>query len=154
MSSSHAEHVRERESASKPNTNRYNTIPPDLLQMSPAEEIGIDFMSYGTQSILIIKDRQTGYIAAKLCRDNKTKSALEALKMWLYSYGFSSTVRSNGGPCFKETFTNELDKLGVKHILSNAHNPQSQSTSPLPCQALGRENRENKNRKTGRGLTL
>ena len=47
-----------RESASKPNTKRYNTVPPDLLQMSLAEEISTDFMSYGTQFILVIKDRQ------------------------------------------------------------------------------------------------
>ena len=70
-----------RESPSKPNTKRYNTVPPDLLQMSLAEEISTDFMSYGTQFILVIKDRQTGYIAAKLCRDKTTKSAFEALKM-------------------------------------------------------------------------
>ena len=55
-----------RQSASKQNTKRYNTIPSDLLQMSPAEEISTDFMSYGSQSILVLKDRQTGYIAAKL----------------------------------------------------------------------------------------
>ena len=33
-----------REIASKPNTRRYNTVPADLLQMSPAEEISTDFM--------------------------------------------------------------------------------------------------------------
>ena len=125
-----------RESASKPNTRRYNTVPPDLLQMSPAEEISTDFMSYGTQSILVIKDKQTGYIAAKLCRDKTTKSALEALKMWFYSYGFSSTVRSDGGPCFKETFSHELDKMGVKHVLSSAHNPQSNGGAERVCKSI------------------
>ena len=125
-----------RESASKPNTNRYNVIPPDLLQMSPAEEISVDFMSYGTQSILVIKDRQTGYIAAKLCKDKTTRSALEALKMWFYSYGFSNTVRSDGGPCFKDTFTNELDKLGIKHTLSSAHNPQSNGGAERVCKSI------------------
>ena len=56
--------------------------------------------------------------------------------MWLYSYGFGSTVRSNGGPCFKETFTNELDKLGVKHILSSAHNPQSNGGAERVCKSI------------------
>ena len=46
-----------RESASKPNTRRYNTVPRDLLEMAPAEEISTDFMSYGAQDILVIKDR-------------------------------------------------------------------------------------------------
>ena len=35
-----------RESASKP-VKAYNVAPPDLLQITPAEEISIDFMSYG-----------------------------------------------------------------------------------------------------------
>ena len=111
-------------------------MPSDLLQMSPAEEISTDFMSYGSQSILVIKDRQTGCIAAKLCRDKTTQSALEALKMWWFSYGFSSTVRSDWGPCFKQNFTTELDKLGVKHVLSSAHNPQSNGGAERVCKSI------------------
>ena len=91
-----------RESASKPNTKRYNTVPRDLLEMAPAEEISTDFMSYGSQDILVIKDRQTGYIAAKLCKDKTTKSAVEGLKLFFYSYGFANCVRSDGGPCFRD----------------------------------------------------
>ena len=56
--------------------------------------------------------------------------------MWFYTYDFSSTVRSDGGPCFKETFTNELDKLVVKHILSSAHNPQSNGGAERVCKSI------------------
>ena len=72
----------------------------------------------------------------KLCRDKTTKSALEALKMRFYSYGFSSTVRSDGGPRFKETFSHKLDKLGVKHVLSSAHNPQSNGGAERVCKSI------------------
>ena len=54
-----------RESASKP-TKSCNKNPPNLVMMAPDEEISTDFMSYGSQSILVIKDCRSGYIAAKL----------------------------------------------------------------------------------------
>ena len=104
--------------------------------MVPTEEISTDFMSYGSQSVLVIKDRQTGYIAAKLCKDKTTKSAVEALKTWFFNYGFTSTVRSDGGPCFKEEFSYTMDKLGVKHVLSSSYNPQSNGAAKRVCKSI------------------
>ena len=63
--------------------------PPNVVLMAPAEEISTDFMSYGSQSILVIKDRQSGFIAAKLTKDKTTKAAIEALKTWFFNYGFA-----------------------------------------------------------------
>ena len=82
-------------------------------------------MSFGAQSILVIKDRQSGFIAAKLTKDKTTKEAIEALKTCFFNYGFASVVRSDGGPSFRDAFAQELDKLGVKHVLSISFNPQS-----------------------------
>ena len=113
-----------RESSSKP-TRAYNTTPPNLVLMAPAEEISCDFMSFGVQSILVIKNRQSGFIAAKLTKDKTTQAAIEALKTWIFNYGFASIVRSDGGPSFRDAFAQELDKLGVKHVLSSSFNPQS-----------------------------
>ena len=82
-------------------------------------------MSFGSQSILVIKDRMSGFIAAKLTKDKSTKEAIEALKTWFNSYGFASVVRSDGGPSFRESFSEELDRMGVKHVLSSSYYPQS-----------------------------
>ena len=60
-----------RESSSKP-SKAYNATPQYLVLMAPAEEISYDFMSFGAQSILVIKDRQSGFIAAKLTKDKTT----------------------------------------------------------------------------------
>ena len=54
--------------------------PPNVVLMAPAEDISTDFMSYGSQSILVIKDRQSGFIAAKLTKEKTTQAAIEALK--------------------------------------------------------------------------
>ena len=124
-----------RESASEP-TRPYNSTPPNLLLMAPAEEISTNFMSYGSQIILVIKYCQSGYIAARLCKDKTTKAAVEALKTWFYSYGFASIVRSDGGPAFKEAFSQELDKLGVKHVLSCSNNPQSNGVAERVCKSI------------------
>ena len=113
-----------RESASKPSKS-YNVTPPNLILMAPGEEISCDYMSYGSQSILVIKDRMSGFIAAKLTKDKSTREAIEALKTWFYNYGFSSVVRTDRGPSFRESFSEELDKMGVKHVLSSSYNPQS-----------------------------
>ena len=48
-----------------------------------------------------------------------------ALRQWFYSYGSCNVVRSDGGPAFKETFNKEMDRMGVKHVLSSSYHPQS-----------------------------
>ena len=42
-----------------------------------------------------------------------------------FNYGFASVVRSDGGPSFRDAFAQELDKLGMKHVLSSSFNPKS-----------------------------
>ena len=98
------------------------------------DEISTDIMSY--ESILVIKDHLTGYIEAKFCKDKTTKSAVEALKTWFFNFGFASTVRADGGPCFKEAFFYEMDKLGVKHVLSSNYNPQSNGAAERVCKNI------------------
>ena len=84
-----------RESNSKPSKS-YNVTPPNLILMAPGEEISCDYMSYGSQSILVIKDRMSGFVAAKLTKDKTTREAVDALKTWFFNYGFCSTVRTVG----------------------------------------------------------
>ena len=67
-----------KESSSKPHK-------ADLLLIVPAEEISVDFMQYGSQDIMVIKDRSSGYIAAKLTKDKTTNLAVIALRKWFYS---------------------------------------------------------------------
>ena len=45
-------------------------------------------------------------------------------------------MRSDGGPCYRESFTTEMDKLGVKHVLSSAHNPQSNGAAERVCKSI------------------
>ena len=74
---------------------------------------------------MVLKDRHPGYIAAKLCKDKTTASAVMALRQWFYRYGFDNVLRTDGGPAFKESFTKEMDMMGVKDVLSSSYNPQS-----------------------------
>ena len=61
---------------------------------------------------------------------------MEGLKLFFYSYGFANCVRSDGGPCFRDAFSQEMDKLGVKHTLSSAHNPQSNGGAERVCKSI------------------
>ena len=67
----------------------------------------------------------SGFVAAKLTKDKTTREAVDALKTWMFNYGFCSTVRTDGGPSFRDAFSEEMEKLGVRHTLSSSYNPQS-----------------------------
>ena len=45
-------------------------------------------------------------------------------------------MRSDGGPAFRDAFAQELDKLGVKHVLSSSFNPQSNGAAERVVRSL------------------
>ena len=90
-------------------------IPPNLTQIAPAEYISMDYAVYNNQDIMVIKDRSTGYIAAVLCRDQSKAESVKALMTWFYSYRFCHILRSDDGG-----FTEEMTRLGVKHVKSSS----------------------------------
>ena len=97
-------------------------IPPDLTQVAPAESISIDFAVYKNQDIMVIKIRSTGYISAVLCKDQKAAESVKALMTCFHSYGFCHILRSDYGGSFRGSFTEEMSRLGVKHVKASAYN--------------------------------
>ena len=93
--------------------------------MAPAESISLDFAVYNKQDITVIKDRSTGYISAVLCKDQSTAESVKALMTWFHSYGFCHILRSDNGGSFRTSFTEEMNKLGVKHVKASAYNSSS-----------------------------
>ena len=94
------------------------------MLLAPGEELSVDFMQYGSQDILVIKDKHSGYISAKLTKDKSTQRAISAIKAWFYDYGFCNQVWTDGGPTFTSSFSEELGKMGIKHVLTSSYNPQ------------------------------
>ena len=54
-----------------------------------------------------------------------TNEAIKGLRQWGSQYGMPYIAKSDSGPSFRETWEEELQKLGVKVVHSSAYNPQS-----------------------------
>ena len=48
------------------------------------------------QDVLVIKDKQSGYVRARLCKKKAAQAAYDALLLWFYSYGICQEIRSDG----------------------------------------------------------
>ena len=44
---------------------------------------------------------------------------------WFHNYGFCHILRSNDGGSFRTSFTEEMHRLGVKHLKASAYNSSS-----------------------------
>ena len=54
--------------------NKQDTIPLDLVGMSPGEEVSLDFADILGKSVLVLKDRASGHVMAEITKDKSTKS--------------------------------------------------------------------------------
>ena len=102
-----------------------SVIPEKLMFLAPGEQVSVDFCVYGRKNILVIKDRVSGFFWAKLCKDQTTRSAVEAIICWSHRYGLPHEVRSDGGGTFRARFSEEMGKMGIKHTLTSPYNSSS-----------------------------
>ena len=87
------------EGISKPN-KQCQVIPEDLTILAPAEQISIDFAESGSQDLLHIKDKASGFLEVVKTRDKTTSSAIKALHGWIYTYGLPHGCKTDGGTSF------------------------------------------------------
>ena len=95
------------EGISKPN-KPCQVLLEDLTILAPAEQISIDFAESGTQDLLIIKDKASGFLEVVKTRDKTTASAIKALHGWIYTFGLPHGCKTDGGPSFKGRFKEYL----------------------------------------------
>ena len=69
----------------------------------------------------------TGYGRVFACKDKSTNEAVKIIRQWVALYGRCLEVRSDSGPGFRETFKEELEKMGIKLNHSSCYSPQSNS---------------------------
>ena len=85
----------------------------------------MDFAESGSQDLLIIKDKASGFLEVVKTKDKTTSSAIKALHGWIYTYGLPHGCKTDGGPSFKGRFKEYLSGMGVKHIPTSEYNAQS-----------------------------
>ena len=91
----------------------------------PMEAVGSDLFFY-KDNWLILVDRKTGYPwARKLRNRTDTKAVTDCLEAICLEYGLPKRIRTDGGPCFRDSFKAWCKKWNIKHELSSARNPES-----------------------------
>ena len=85
----------------------------------------MDFASIGTKKYLILKDKSTGFLHAKITKDQTTSEAQKVVHEWAYTFGVPHVIKTDGGPAFRDAFKSYLMGLGIDHVVTSAYNPQS-----------------------------
>ena len=99
----------------------WNMIPDDVKQPTPGEILKIDFFNYNQQDMLVIEDKQLGYLEVRRCKIQTE----QALLPWFYSYRICHDIRADGAGSFRDSFTKKLENLGIKHKHISQYNSES-----------------------------
>ena len=77
---------------------RATVIPEDLSLLAPGESVSMDFASIGTKKYLILKDKSTGFLHAKITKDQTTSEAQKVVHEWAYTFGVPHVIKTDGDP--------------------------------------------------------
>ena len=86
-----------------------NFFPNSLLQA--------DFAEYQGQDYLILVDIQSGYGRVFKTKNKTTSEAVKGVRAWVSTYGRFQQLRVDAGPAFRESFIEELKKLGIPRLI-------------------------------------
>ena len=103
----------------------HQLVPENLLFLAPGEQISINFGLYNNKSMLVIKDRVSGLIWAKVTKNQTTDEAFKAVMEWSYRMGLPHECPSDGGGSFRKRFTQLCKEVGINHILTSAYNSKT-----------------------------
>ena len=108
--------------ASKP---KHHMSPESAL--SPMSHVGVDLFSEKGSTYLVCACRYSGYFFVDQLRSLTTKAVLTKLSKWFLTFGLPLVIRSDGGPQFRSQFSTFCQERNIKHELSSAYNPTSNS---------------------------
>ena len=110
-----------------PRPNNFNQIrfnEVDILDLQPADIIAIDWCKPGSKNYLIMVDYSSGYLWAKQSAHKTTKICLKLLKGLFATIGYPKILISDNTGEFRQSFTDGLGVMGVKHSTSRPLNSQ------------------------------
>ena len=102
----------------------------------PGEEVNVDFAEKGSRNFMVVVDILTGFMQVYETKDKTSMTAVKVLREWSASFGRPYRVRCDSGPGYRQTFIEEMGKLGVQVIHSSAYNPSSNSHAERAVRTL------------------
>jgi hypothetical protein len=91
----------------------------------PMEALGVDLFELNCQHYAVLVDRYSGYPWTKKLTKLTTESVTNWMTSIFHDFGFPKAIRSDGGPQFRDKFTEYCRSHNIKHELSSAYNPRS-----------------------------
>ena len=98
----------------------------DITSLDPMEDAAADLFFTSGKAHLCVADRFSGYLFWIPLANETTVEVVRAMESIFTDHAFPRLLRSDGGPWFRQKFTEEMAKLGIKHKRGGAHNHQSQ----------------------------
>ena len=98
----------------------------DITELDPMEDIAADLFYTSGKAHLCVADRFSGYLFWRQLANETTSEVVKAMESIFTEHSFPCLLRSDGGPCFRGRFSEEMAKLGIRHKRGGATNHQSQ----------------------------
>ena len=93
--------------------------------MYKRQELGSDIYDALGKSWLVLADRYSGYVWNACIKDKCAETVVKQLRSWFIEFGWPNSLRTDGGPAYRNEFTRFCTANGIKHELSSPYNPES-----------------------------
>ena len=94
-------------------------IPEDLSLLAPGESVSMDYASIENKKYLILKDKATGFLHAKITKDQTASEAQKVVHEWAFTFGIPHVIKTDIGPAFRDSFKSYLLGLGISHVVTS-----------------------------------
>ena len=112
-----------------PSQVKEECVEQDRRDLFPMSDVATDIFHLAGQNYLVMVDRYSGFPWCKQLRSSSTEAVTMVLETWFSDWGFPLRLRSDGGPCFRESFDEFCSEYGIVHELSSSYFPQSNGLS-------------------------
>ena len=92
---------------------------------APMTHVGIDLCHFKGTEYLVMVCRYSGWPFVCQLRSTTTDSITKHISGWFRTFGWASFIRTDGGPQFREKFTQYCVERNMQHELSSAYHAQS-----------------------------
>ena len=93
--------------------------------LEPMESVSMDHFSTDQGLNLGLVDRASGLQKHFKTRGLTTEEVIKNVNPWFLQVGYPQEIRSDGGPAFRQTFTDWCTEKGIRHDTSSPYAPSS-----------------------------
>ena len=91
----------------------------------PMHKVSADLAQAGGKTYLIMVDRFSGYPFVAQLSNQSTSAIVTHMLHWFRTYGFPTSIRTDGGPQFRGPFKEFCRNSGIDHENTSPYHPQS-----------------------------